>query len=147
MPTPGNFLLDTSAAIGILRGSPSVRAALGSPTLLALPAIALGELRYGAERALKSAEEHVAIGRLVERCTLLGVDAATAEAYGRAKAGLARQGTPIPENDIWIAAMALRYDLLLLTSDQEHFSKVSGLPVPSAGEIWLARPEKSKPAP
>jgi len=127
MPTPGRIALDTSGAVAILRGGPTAQAKVAGLSFLGLPAIALGELRYGAERALHSPQEHAAVSRLVGRCTILSVGPAVAEEYGRVKAALARQGTPIPENDIWIAATAIYYDLILVTTDQEHFSKVQGL--------------------
>ena len=127
MPTPGRVALDTSGAVAILRGIPAARARVVALSFLGLPVIALCELCYGAERALRSTEEHTAVSRLVGRCTILPVSSAVAEEYGRVKAALARQGTPIPENDIWIAATAIYYDLALLTTDQEHFSKVQGL--------------------
>lgn len=127
MATPGRIALDTSGAIAILRGTASVRAGLELLAFLGLPAITLGELHYGAERALRAPEEHAALTRLVSRCTVLPVDAAVSEQYGQVKAALARQGAPIPENDIWIAATAIYHDLILLTSDREHFSRVQGL--------------------
>jgi tRNA(fMet)-specific endonuclease VapC len=127
MPTPGRVALDTSGAVAILRGVPTARSTVAGLSFLGLPVIALGELCYGAERALRSTEERAAVSRLVERCTILPVSSDVAEQYGRVKAALARQGTPIPENDIWIAATAIHYDLTLLTTDQDHFSKVQGL--------------------
>lgn len=50
----------------------------------------------------------------------------TARQYGELFAKLRRQGTPIPTNDIWIAALALQYDLTLDTRD-EHFKRVPDL--------------------
>ena len=52
----------------------------------------------------------------------------TPETYGRISAQLAKAGTPIPQNDIWIAALALQFDLPLATSDS-HFEYVPGLEV------------------
>jgi predicted nucleic acid-binding protein len=46
--------------------------------------------------------------------------------YGQVKATLAKAGTPIPQNDIWIAAAALEHDLPVATRDA-HFSKVPDL--------------------
>jgi predicted nucleic acid-binding protein len=55
-------------------------------------------------------------------------DAATAEVYGQISARLSRFGVPIPQNDIWIAAIAKQAGLPLATGDK-HFSEVDGLPV------------------
>jgi len=51
-----------------------------------------------------------------------------AEHYGRIRADLAKAGTPIPENDIWIAALALEHDLPLAARDA-YFDRISGLQV------------------
>jgi tRNA(fMet)-specific endonuclease VapC len=55
-------------------------------------------------------------------------DAATAREYGRIKEILRAKGKPIPENDIWIAAMAVQHGLTLATRDQ-HFGEVPNLVV------------------
>jgi len=52
----------------------------------------------------------------------------TTREYGRIKAELARAGTPIPENDMWIAAQAIEHGLPLATCDA-HFSRISGLTI------------------
>ena len=59
---------------------------------------------------------------------LLSPGATTAEHYGRIRAQLAQSGTPIPENDIWIAALALEHQLPLAARDA-HFDRVTGLQV------------------
>jgi tRNA(fMet)-specific endonuclease VapC len=58
--------------------------------------------------------------------TVLLPDENTAEQYGQIKAELARIGRPIPENDVWIAAMARQHDLPIATRDA-HFAAVSHL--------------------
>jgi len=55
-------------------------------------------------------------------------DESTPERYGRISAQLAQAGTPIPQNDIWIAAVAPQSDLPLATADR-HFQHVAGLTV------------------
>ena len=57
---------------------------------------------------------------------MLGCDETTAQEYGRIKTALKAKGRPIPDNDIWIAAIAKQYSLVLATRDQ-HFSEVEGL--------------------
>jgi tRNA(fMet)-specific endonuclease VapC len=59
-------------------------------------------------------------------------DESTPEIYGRISAQLAQSGTPIPQNDIWIAALALQSGLPLATADS-HFRNVAGLTV----LLWL----------
>jgi tRNA(fMet)-specific endonuclease VapC len=63
--------------------------------------------------------------------TVLPCDATTARLYGEIKASLRSKGRPIPENDIWNAAVAQQHGLSLVTRD-EHFNNVAGL----AAEAW-----------
>ena len=60
--------------------------------------------------------------------TILYPDEATTIRYAEVKNKLRKKGRPIPENDIWIAAIALRHGLPILTRDQ-HFNEVDGLAV------------------
>lgn len=64
----------------------------------------------------------------MESSTLLLPTARTAAEYGRLKAALRTAGTPLPENDVWIAAFAVERGLPLATRD-EHFLRVPGLSV------------------
>ena len=57
---------------------------------------------------------------------MMPVDAATAALYGRLKAELMTPGQIIPDNDLWIAALAKQHDLTLVSRDQ-HFGHVTGL--------------------
>jgi len=51
----------------------------------------------------------------------------TAEHYARIFVQLKRAGTPVPDNDLWIAAIALEFDLTLITRDR-HFERIPQLP-------------------
>jgi len=59
---------------------------------------------------------------------LLNPDSATAERYAQIAVTLEREGQPIPENDLWIAAVALELDMPLATSDA-HFDRIASLTV------------------
>jgi len=63
-------------------------------------------------------------------CPLVGIDGATALGYGAVKTELKKKGRPIPENDLWIAACAIQYDLILVTRDG-HFDPIGGLQLES----------------
>lgn len=94
--------------------------------ILFLPWVVLGELYYGAHRARRREEILSQIRDFSRIAVLLLPIQDTAEHYGQIKAELARAGTPIPDNDIWIAAVAREYKLPLATRD-EHFAVVPGL--------------------
>jgi tRNA(fMet)-specific endonuclease VapC len=91
-----------------------------------LPTIALGELHFGAHRSPNPVRNLERIGRFVAAVMLLSADAATAALNGQLKAELMTAGQIIPDNDLWIAALAKQHDLTLVSRDQ-HFSHVSGL--------------------
>ena len=68
----------------------------------------------------------------VAASVILGCNADTARRYGEVKSALRLKGRPIPENDLWIAAIALEHDLDVATRDA-HFAEIDNLKV----EMWL----------
>jgi tRNA(fMet)-specific endonuclease VapC len=97
------------------------------------PAIVLGELYYGAYKSSRVEENISRINEFASHSAILLCDAVTARWYGEIKDGLRKKGHPIPENDIWITAIALQYDLILVTRD-DHFQDIAGLEV----ERWYS---------
>lgn len=120
--------LDTNQAIAVLNNRGDTAQWLQSFTDIALPVIVIGELRFGALNSGKSKQNLERIERLVSRCRALDVTMATAEVYARLRAGLKAKGRPIPENDIWIAALCVEHAIPLATSDA-HFDVVEELTV------------------
>ena len=129
MATPGNsVLLDTSVVVRHFRAGEAMAAKLAAYEDLYLPQAALAELYAGAFRSAKPGENLRQITRFLEAVNVLLPDESTPKIYGRISAQLARAGTPIPQNDIWIAAIALQSNLPLATTDH-HFRHVAGLTV------------------
>lgn len=126
MPASGRVLLDTNIVIALFAGDARVRAGIVSSTLVCVPAIAMGELFYGANKSGRVDENIARLSRFAEQADVLACDTGTAAAYGVVKAALQRAGTPIPENDLWIAAVARQHELVLVTRDR-HFERVAGL--------------------
>ncbi|MDB9528172.1 type II toxin-antitoxin system VapC family toxin [Oscillatoria sp. CS-180] len=122
----GSYLLDTNIIIGLFAGQTSVINPLQRSDEIFISSIALGELYYGARKSGRVQQNLERIEALVADVTIVGCDAATARQYGDIKNLLRAQGRPLPENDIWIAALALQYDLILVTRDA-HFQHVEGL--------------------
>jgi tRNA(fMet)-specific endonuclease VapC len=81
---------------------------------------------FGAERAQRRQDQLAFIGDLLKYSTILFPDRRTTEHYGRIKAELAQIGRPIPDNDLWIAAVARQHDSPLATRDS-HFAAVPRL--------------------
>ena len=124
----GEVLLDTTVAVAHLRGVAAVSQRLAGAQIRYLPTVALGELYYGVQRSAHPEENRLRLERWLRAVVLVPVSGVTAEHYGRSKQNLAQAGTPIPENDLWIAAIALEHGWPLATRDA-HFDHVSGLNV------------------
>ena len=124
----GRFLLDTNVIVALFANDPAVCQYLTGDTEVFLPAIALGELYYGAYKSLRVKDNIARIDGFASACVTLAVDPVTAQWYGQIKDKLRKLGRLIPENDIWIAAIAQQHDLALITRDS-HFEGVDGLPL------------------
>jgi tRNA(fMet)-specific endonuclease VapC len=118
--------LDTNRAIAVLNGAADAVNALAAISQIELPIAVIAELRYGAMNSQRAAENLALIEQLVAGCGILNATLATAQVYGRVRSELRRRGTPIPENDVWIASACIEHDLPLWTDDH-HFSAVTGL--------------------
>ncbi len=103
-----------------------MRPRFASLAAMYVPLVALGELHFGAPRAPRREQSLTQVREFMRTASLLLPDEATAEQDGRVKAELARIGRLIPENDVWIAAVARQHDLPLATRDA-HFAAVPRL--------------------
>lgn len=126
----GRFLLDTNIIIALFQAEPSVQENLVQAEQVFVPSIVIGELYYGAYRSGRVAENVTRVQEFAASNTILECDAITAQQYGQIKNALRVKGRPLPENDIWIAAIAQQYQLILVSRDQ-HFREIDGLSVES----------------
>lgn len=124
------FLLDTDTVSFALRGEGKVAETILAhrPSELAMSALTLAELRFGAEKR-KSKKLHDLIRIFAESVRVLSFDSAAAEAFGKLSAQLARRGTPIGLIDTMIAAHALSSERVLVTNNTRHFQRVAGLTI------------------
>lgn len=120
------LLLDTNAVSALLMGEPAIQALLNEDDRHALPVIVVGEYRFGLLRSRSRRQLEPLLERLVLESEVLVVDEATTHHYARAREILRRKGRPLPENDVWIAALALQHRLAIATRDQ-HFDELDGL--------------------
>ncbi|MBI5960904.1 MAG: type II toxin-antitoxin system VapC family toxin [Chloroflexi bacterium] len=118
-------LLDTNIVVAILNQEPSLANHLTGITVY-LSAIVLGELYFGAHKSARITDNLARIETFVAQYPVLDCSKTTASHYGQIKQKLAVKGRPIPENDIWISALAVQYGLTLVTRD-DHFKQVDGL--------------------
>ena len=106
----GSYLLDTNIIIGLFAGQASIINHLQKSDEIFIPSIALGELHYGARKSGRVQKNLERIEEFVADVTVIDCDASTARLYGDVKNRLRVKGRPLPENDIWIAALALQKD-------------------------------------
>ena len=124
----GSCLLDTNIVIAFFSGETAVVTRVEQAAEVLLSSIVVGELDYGARKSGRVQQNLARIAELVEQTAILDCDEGTAQRYGTIKQALHNKGRPIPENDIWIAATAMEYDLTLITRDA-HFAEIEGLKI------------------
>lgn len=129
--TGSNFILDTSAVIELFRGNPVVSNRLETEMVLKISSIVLGELYFGIYRSSNPTKHENQLKRFIKNCEVLPIDLDTSKIYAEIKAKLLQKGKPIPENDIWIAAIAMQFNFSLVTFDK-HFLEIDDLKV----ETW-----------
>ncbi|QNL50596.1 type II toxin-antitoxin system VapC family toxin [Olivibacter sp. SDN3] len=122
------IILDTNIIIDLFRGNSQILNLLDTLERIDLPYVVLAELLLGAYRS-SNREKHLSqIKGFLKKCKIIHSDTDTANIYALIKTELLKKGKPIPENDIWIAAIAQRHNLTLVTRDK-HFKEVSGIKV------------------
>ncbi|MFQ5649731.1 MAG: type II toxin-antitoxin system VapC family toxin [bacterium] len=121
-------LVDTDIYIEAILGNKNVAAQLRKIDLIGMSTVSAGELLVGLKGGKNRQEQMARFETFLDspRVKLYSISYATAEFYSEIFIKLRRAGTPIPTNDIWIAATALEQGLLVLTLDK-HFRKVPGL--------------------
>ena len=118
-------MLDTSAYSAFMRGHPELKHALQQADEIYLNAVILGELLVGFMRGRHRKKNQLELHQFLAspRVSVVDVNEDTAERYAVILNALWKAGTPIPTNDIWIAASAMQHGCRLLTVDV-HYQKV-----------------------
>jgi len=121
-------LLDTSAYAWMKRGHAETLARIRKAERVLFSTIVAGELLAGFRQGSRYEANVVEMEGFLaeEHVSLLDVTWKTAERFGLVMAGLRGRGTPIPTNDVWLAAQAMETGARLLTGDT-HFRRVEGL--------------------
>lgn len=120
------MILDTNAVSAILTGEDSLRAIIERAPALFLPVICLGEYRYGISGSSRREEITSSFETLLRSVSLVSIDADIADEYACLRRELRDAGTPIPENDVWIAAVTRHLQLPLVSRDA-HFDRIRGV--------------------
>ena len=122
------LLLDTSGYVGFKMGLPELVDFLMEAEAILLSPIVLGELMFGFRLGTRSQKNMEDLKQFMnQECVeVILIGEVTADRYSRLAEQLKRRGTPLPSNDIWIAAQAFEQGAELVTLDR-HFEKISGL--------------------
>ncbi len=126
------LILDTNAYNRYTAGETAVRDAIRETDIVYMSVFVLGELIYGFTWGARERENRLLLRKFLRgpKTRVLEGTEATSEHFGSLRAHLKRNGTPIPLNDIWVAAHALETGSLLVTFDS-HFDQIPGL------RIWI----------
>ena len=114
--------LDTNRYVDLCKGIVETVALLEEAEVIMLPFVVLGELRAGFAHGRRQAENERILRRflLKDGVHVLFANDQTTHHYASVFRQLRKQGTPIPTNDMWLAALVLQHDLVLHARDQ-HF--------------------------
>ena len=124
----GSYVLDTNIVIAVFDQEAVVLERIVAAERILVPIPAIGELFHGTLRSRRSADNVQKIERLAQAHKITPIDLETARHYGAIKGDLRRKGKPIPENDIWIAAIARQHNATVATRDQ-HFDAIESVAV------------------
>ena len=122
------ILLDTSAYVAFKRNIKEVVEIITSAELILFSPIVMGELMFGFRNGTRFRDNMDDLNKFLEHEAMdfVHIGKITSDRYSRIAAQLRRHGTPIPTNDIWIAAQTMEHGAELISSDQ-HFARIDGL--------------------
>ncbi len=123
------LVLDTNTYRLVMEGAPEAAGHVRIADVVMLPVPVIAELRYGFMNGNKGQRNEATLSRFLDqpRVEVLVCDEGTASEFARLKLQLKRQGTPIPINDVWIAALTVQHRGTLYTRDTD-FDRLPQLP-------------------
>ncbi|MDQ1240060.1 MAG: tRNA(fMet)-specific endonuclease VapC [Thermodesulfobacteriota bacterium] len=133
---PVTKLLDTNICIYIAGNRPVTvarRFAHAEPESLGISIITWGELCFGAAKSRDSSRAHSLLEEFSRVVRVLSLPVEAGLRYGEVRAALERAGTPIGNNDLWIAAHALALNVPLVSNNLREFERVPELKL----ENWV----------
>jgi tRNA(fMet)-specific endonuclease VapC len=122
------ILIDTNAYAAFKKNDADAVSVLKTTEYVGVNIVVLGELLSGFKGGTKESVNRRELEQFLDspRVNLLPLDEETAEYYATIYLDLKKNGKPIPTNDLWVAASAMRHGLALFTFD-EHFTDIAGL--------------------
>ena len=130
------YSLDTNICIYLMKGGyPQIEQRLLAcqPDEVALSAIVVAELRFGAENSSYPDRNHKTLDAFLSGFTILPFDEKATHSYGKVRAYFKKKGQPIGSEDTFIAGHAIANDLILVTNNVKQFQHLPKLKI----ENWL----------
>jgi tRNA(fMet)-specific endonuclease VapC len=135
------ILLDTDVFSFLMKGT-DTRAAVYAPHVkgktIALSFVTVGELFAWGERKGWGAKKFSDLEQRIKTAVVVPYDLDLCRQFGQIKAEMMNAGRPVPSNDLWIAACALRHSIPLVTHNAKHFANIPGLKIIT--EVETAKP-------
>jgi tRNA(fMet)-specific endonuclease VapC len=119
-------ILDTNGLSAVADGDAGLEPILRRAAEVAIPVIVLGEYRYGIRQSRERLYYEEWLTDSLPNYRILDVDQDTTIYYAALRTELKKAGTPIPSNDVWIAALCRQHALPVVSRDR-HFDSVSRL--------------------
>jgi len=126
------YMLDTNICIYIIKQKPKnviERFRQAQVSEIGVSSITLSELEYGVMKSAKPEQNKLALAQFIAPIEISAYDDVAAQHYGKIRAHLERQGTPIGSLDMLIAAHALSQNSVLITNNESEFKRVSNLKI------------------
>lgn len=120
------MILDTNALSAWAEGVAAIETPLLSAQRLVVPSVVLGEYYFGIRQSRHRQRYEAWLRQYLPLTEIATITQATADAYADIRVGLKLEGTPIPSNDAWVAALARQHALPVLSNDT-HFDVVAGI--------------------
>lgn len=120
------MILDTNGLSAVADGDRALEPILRKAVQVAIPVIVLGEYRYGISQSRDRDRYEQWLTEHLPKFRILDIDERTTISYAAVRMELKKAGTPIPSNDLWIAALCRQHSLPVVSRDR-HFDAVSGL--------------------
>jgi tRNA(fMet)-specific endonuclease VapC len=126
-----SYLIDTDILIYSIKGAEAVNEKFAEKRNepKSISVVTYGELFYGARKSARAEKNLARVRRIAELFPIINITPAIMETYGEYKAILSKNGKVIDDMDLLIAATAITHNLILVTNNEKHFSRIEELEI------------------
>lgn len=130
------YMLDTNICIYAIKRKPKqvfIKLQEHEPEEICISSVTYAELVHGVEKSKAIEKNRLALALLLANIEIMNFDSLAAESYGKVRADLEKNGTPIGPLDMMIAGHAKSLGYTIVTNNTKEFNKVKGLKL----ENWV----------